>query len=471
MLMKEKTERNTLEMVSVEGLVPQNHLLRKIDSAVDFTHIYDFVEDLYCPDNGRPSVDPVVLFKMVLIQHLYGIPSLRRTVEEIRVNVAYRWFLGYMLNEPVPHFATISYNFRHRFTEDTIEKIFTWILLEAHRSNYLSPEVVFIDGTHIKANANIQKKMKKAIPVAARVYEEQLLEEINKDREAHGKKPFDGGCGGGSSKEKEVTVSTTDPESGMFHKGEHKRCFAYEAHTVCDKHNFVLDVVVTSGNVHDSVAFDELYDKVTERFPEIKTVAMDAGYKTPWICKKVMDDGRVPSLPYKRPQTKKGFHEWYKYVYDEYLDIVICPEYKSLLYRTTNRDGYREYKSLSYQCEKCPTRHLCTESRSCQKTVTRHIWSDYLEEAEDIRHSSAGKESYALRSQTIERVFADAKEKYGMRYTPYRGLKRVGMWVRLKFAAMNLKKLAMWRWKAVHVTFLIIKNIVTSKKNPCFSVA
>ena len=92
MLVKEKSERNTLEMVSVDGLVPQDHLLRKIDSAVDFTHIYDFVEDLYCADNGRPSVDPVVLFKMVLIQHLYGFPSLRRTVEEINMNIAYRCF-------------------------------------------------------------------------------------------------------------------------------------------------------------------------------------------------------------------------------------------------------------------------------------------------------------------------------------------------------------------------------------------
>ena len=108
MLIKEKSERNTLEMVSLEGLVPQDHLLRKIDCAVDFTHIYDFVEDFYCSDNGRPCVDSVVLFKMVLIQHLYGIPSLRRTVEEINMNIAYRWFLGYLLNEPVPHFAAIS---------------------------------------------------------------------------------------------------------------------------------------------------------------------------------------------------------------------------------------------------------------------------------------------------------------------------------------------------------------------------
>ena len=470
MLKKEKVERNTLEMVSIEHLVPLDHLLRKIDMAVDFNHIYDFVEDLYCADNGRPSVDPVVLFKMVLIQHLYGIPSLRRTVEEINMNIAYRWFLGYLLNEPIPHFATISYNFRHRFTEDTIEEVFRWILFEAQRSGYLSPEVVFIDGTHIKANANVNKKMKKAIPAAARIYEEQLMKEINEDRQSHGKKPFDG-SGGGGEKEKEITVSTTDPESGMFHKGEHKRCFAYEAHTVCDKHNFVLDTVVTSGNVHDSVAFDELYDKVTSHFPEIKIVTMDAGYKTPWICKKVIDDDRIPSLPYKRPMTKEGFHEWYKYVYDEYLDIIICPEYKSLKYSTTNRDGYREYKSLKYQCEICPTRHLCTESQSLQKTVTRHIWADYLEMAEDIRYSPAGRDIYKLRSQTIERVFADAKEKYGMRYTPYRGLKRVSMWVRLKFAAMNLKKLAMWRWKDPHFKPLNRKNHLLSKSNPYFAFA
>lgn len=175
-------------MVSIEHLVPLDHLLRKIDMAVDFNHIYDFVEDLYCADNERPSVDPVVLFKMVLIQHLYGIPSLRCTVEEINMNISYRWFLGYLLNEPIPHFATISYNFRHRFTEDTIEEVFRWILFEAQRSGYLSPKVVFIDGTHIKANANVNKKMKKAIPAAARIYEEQLMKEINEDRQSHGKK-------------------------------------------------------------------------------------------------------------------------------------------------------------------------------------------------------------------------------------------------------------------------------------------
>ncbi len=92
-------------MICTEDCVPQEHLLRKIDAAMDFNKIYDFVEKLYCADNGRRSIDPVVLFKMVLIQHLYGLPSLRRTADEVSVNMAYRWFLEYGLNETTPHFS------------------------------------------------------------------------------------------------------------------------------------------------------------------------------------------------------------------------------------------------------------------------------------------------------------------------------------------------------------------------------
>lgn len=124
MLVKEQNERNILEFVNMEDLIPANHVLRKIDAAIDFTKIYDLVEDLYCEDNGRPSVDPVVLFKIVLLQHIFAIPSLRRTPDEVNLNVAYRWFIGYSLNKNVPHFSTVSYNFKHRFTEDTVEKIF-----------------------------------------------------------------------------------------------------------------------------------------------------------------------------------------------------------------------------------------------------------------------------------------------------------------------------------------------------------
>ena len=144
--------------------------------------------------------------------------------------------------------------------------------------------------------------------------------------------------------------------------------------------------------------------------------------------------------------TKKGNLPWYEYVYDEYYDCILCPQYHVLSYSTTNREGYREYKSKSYICQNCPVREQCTQNQQCVKTVTRHVWQDYIEQAEDIRHSPLGKKTYALRSQTIERVFADAKEKHAMRYTPYRGLTAVTTWVKLKFAALNLKKFAIHKW-------------------------
>lgn len=446
MLKKNEENRKTLEIVNLDDLVPKEHLLRKIDAAVKFDRIYELVQDLYCPDNGRPSIDPVVLFKIVLIQHLYGIRSLRQTAADVEMNIAYRWFIGYPINKSTPHFATISYNFLHRFTEKTVEQIFEWILSEVECAGYLAPEVVFVDGTHIKANANMKKNIKEAIPVAAKVYEKQLREEINKDREEHGKKPFDDPPNQPPT-EKTITKSTTDPDSGVFHKGEHKKCFAYCAQTICDSHNFVLGVTVNPGNMHDSVAFDAVYDKVTERFAQIQVVTADAAYKTPWICKKIFDDERIASLPYKRPMTKKGFFKKYEYVYDEYYDCVICPENQILTYSTTTREGYREYKSDPIICRGCPPRERCTASKNCQKVVTLHIWNDYIERAEDIRHSPTGKQAYEKRGETIERIFADAKEKYSMRYTPYRGLVQVSNWVKLKYAAMNLKKLAMWRWR------------------------
>ena len=379
------------------------------------------------------------------------------------------------MQEETPDFSTVSYNFRHRYTEETVDEVFAWILSEAAEAGYLSPKAVFIDGTHIKANANTKKQIKEQVPVAAKHYAKELMEEVNADRDAHGKKAFDDDDKNdlpsapkkkrdNTSKKKlarrkkeklhQVTKSVTDPECGLFVKGEHKKQFAYEAHTACDKHGFVLETVVTPGNIHDSVAFDEVYDNVTERFPQIETVVADSAYKTPHICKKVFADGRVLSTAYKRPQTMKGGHEWWKYIYDEYYDCIICPEYQALTYRTTNRDGYREYRSDPKICENCPTIELCTHAKDFVKTVQRHIWKDYEGLADDARYTPKYRELYKRRKETIERVFADAKEKHAMRYTQYRGLAQVTNWVKLKFAAMNLKKLAKWKWKELYSSFL-----------------
>lgn len=176
-----------------------------------------------------------------------------------------------------------------------------------------------------------------------------------------------------------------------------------------------------------------------EQHSNVTGIIVDSGYKIPAIIKQIIEDGKKPIMPYKRLMTKDGFFKKYKYVYDEFFDCYICPNNQTLKYSTTNRDGYREYKSDGSKCEACPFRKQYTESEEHVKVVTRHIWEHYMEVAEDIRHTRGIKEIYSLRSQTIEHVFADAKEKHSMRYTQYRGINKVKMELNFLFACMNLK--------------------------------
>jgi len=471
--------RNQVQMLSVDDLVPDDHILRDIDKAIDFSFIYGLVKDLYCMDNGRPSIDPVVLFKIALIQFTFGIRSMRQTIKEIEVNVAYRWFLGYGMTDEVPHFTTFGKNYTRRFEgSDVFEKIFEHILLEAVKAGFVDVSAVFIDATHIKASANKNKAKNEEVRIVAKHYHDELMEEIAKDREANGKKPLkdnsdndDSGSSGGISsappKAKNIKASTTDPESGLFHKGEREKMFAYTAHVASDKHGFVLGANVAPANVHDSIMFDSLYKDAIEMFPEIEIAVLDSAYKTPWIMKQIFDSGRLPATPYKRPMTKKSFFRKHEYVYDEYYNCYICPENQILSYSTTNRDGYKEYKSKSYICISCPSRHLCTDSKNHTKVLTRHVWADYMELAEDVRHSPQGKAAYLLRKETVERVFADAKEKHTMRYTHYRGLAKLKMQALLTFAAMNLKKIARWKKNGEpNSVVLLISRIFRQKLNP-----
>ncbi len=446
MLEQQKDNRREAIIVDIDQLVPKEHLVRKIEKVMDYEWLYKRLGPYYCAENGRPGTDPVVLIKMVLIQHLFGIPSLRQTWREIEVNNAYRWFLGYSLLDNVPHFATVSYAFCKRFPAELSEEIFNYILNKAINNRMVDTSVIFIDGTQIKASANKKKSQKEQVAKVAKAYDEQLRREVNADREANGKKPIeddDDDEGGGLV---EKTVSTTDPDCGIFRKGEHKVEFAYEAHTMCEKHGIVLDVEVTAGNVHDSIVFDPLYDRVRQKF-DTAVIAADSAYKTPWITKRIVDDGKIPSMPYTRsPGIKDGYYRPWEYKYDLVNDNYVCPMGQVLKYGTTDRNGKKIYRSQSKICQACSARCRCTANAKSQKTIERHIWQEYIDIADDIRRTDLGKETYALRSQTIERVFADAKEKHAMRYTHHRGLPRVTNWVRLKYAAMNLKKLAVWGW-------------------------
>lgn len=444
---------------TLEQLVPQDHEVRKLEAAVDWTFIYPAVKDLYS-SVGRPGIDPVVLFKMIIINYTFGYNSMRRTCREIEVNVAYRWFLGLAMDEKVPDYSTWSQNYIRRYRDsDVFDCIFGYILDQAIEAGFIDPTTVYGDATHMKASANKRKSRKEEVELVRKVFENDLLEEINAVRREHHQKEinalsrteldYDEETGEVIEhvKKKEIKVSETDPESGNYHKGEHEECFAY-CHTVfCDGNGFVLGYGTVPGNIHDSVSFHDTYTKLNQKFGNtIQNVVLDAGYKTPAILREIIENDQTPYVPYKRPMTKKDFFPKYEYVYDEAKDIYICPAIKDLKYATTDRQGYRLYKSDPKDCSGCRYLSQCTNSRNHQKTVTRHVWADYTDQAEEIRHTDKWKEIYPRRKETIERVFADDKENHCLRFTRVRGLKKNGHQAALIFACHNLKRMAKWKW-------------------------
>lgn len=492
-----ESNRDQIEMLSLEELVPAGHLVRKIEKAIDWSFIYELVEPLYSEDNGRPSLDPVTLIKLPILQYMFGIRSMRQTVAEAEVNNAYRWFLGLGMHDSVPHFTTFSKNYTRRFKDTNIfEQIFQRILKECMEAGLVDPTVVFVDSTHVKARANSRKYEDKIVEEQALWYAEELKAEIQRDREAHGKKPLksleeeieekddsdDEEPKGGKinkntskkklvrrKKEKHRKVSSIDGESGWFRKGEHKSVFAYSVQTACDHHGIVLGYSVSPGNENDGRTFKSLMDKL-EELP-VGLVVGDSAYKTPAIAKYLNSKGVDLLSTYSRPKTKDGFFPKYEYVYDEYSDCYLCPENKVLSYSTTNKDGYREYKSDPKVCEHCPNRGKCTESKSFIKTVTRHVWQEYVEQAEENRYTYGVKDWYPVRKETIERDFAMAKEFHGFRYTQMFGKARMEMKSALTFACLNLKKLANVRWKSPAFSSLLAHFFHFYTSTPAFSYA
>lgn len=443
MLRKSYDKQSAMEFVSIEQLVPQDHLLRKIDKYIDFSFILDKVRPYYSEDAGRPC-DPVMLFKMIFIGYLYGIRSERQLEREIQVNVAYRWFLGLGLTEPVLDHTSISFNRRTRFKGTAIfQEIFDEIVQQAIKHRMVSGRVLMTDSTHVKANANKRKFTTQTVHTTAREYLEELDRSVELDRELHGKKPL--APRKEALEEKEIKVSTTDPESGyMMRDGKPEGFFYLDHRTVDAKYNIITDVHVTAGNVHDSIPYIERLDRQITRFGfHVEAVALDAGYLTTPICKKLQDRKIFAVIGYRRFHPTKGLFPKWKFKYREETDSYICPHRQELRYTTTTREGYRQYASDPAICRTCPFLAQCTRSRNHRKILTRHVWEDSRDWVRQNRLSRSGKQLYKLRKETIERSFADAKQLHGFRYYRLRGRDNVLEQALMTATCQNMKKIAL----------------------------
>ena len=439
MLDKKQNVQNGLILYTMEQLVPEDSLYRKIDKYIDFSFIYDEVKNLYCENNGRPS-DPVVLFKLVFIQALDGLKSMRKTCEKIKVDAEYRWFLGIPFGEDTPHYSTFSQNYIRRFKgTDIFEKIFVNIVEQAIKYNLVKGETFFTDSTHKKANAN-KNKFHEEIQQVVHERKLWLEKEINQERVEQGYKEFEFQD---KIEEKKIKVSDTDNESGYYHRDNKEKGFMYLDHrTVDSKCNIIVDCYVTKGNVHDSVPFIDRAEYIRNKYGfDIKEWALDSGYDTLEIKKYFEDNNIFGVIGYRSYCQGETKIKKYKFKYNKENDYYVCPETGITLPYTgrVDRNGYKYYLD-KLNCENCPDIEKCCKAQG-YRVIRRHIKEELNEKARERRLSERGKELYKLRKEKIERSFADSKQNHGYRYAMYKGVEKNQNYTWLICAAQNMKNI------------------------------
>lgn len=447
------------EIINLDEMIPQDHFLRVIDKYFDWNFIYEEVEKQYSIF-GRPSIDPVVLFKIHILKFLFHEDSLRKTYENLQYNNLYRWFIGYGINEEVPDHSTYSQNYKRKFCKlekDILQTVFDKVIELLIKYECIDMTAVYIDSTNTKAYANKKKNHKELMKIQAKKYQKELeleialkglqdeefsdeeyIEEVKKIIKCNEEVESEEVLG-----EKEVIVSNTDPDAGMLYKSDKEKMFGYNSSVISDNNNYILTVDVNPSNMHDSVAFYSSFDKLINNYDinNIKYFVGDAAYITSHICKTIIDLDIIPAFPYSRLGYRKNYFKKYEFIYDEHNDIYICPNEKDLISTGINKDGYIIYKADKNDCKCCPFKDKCT--KGLYKQILKHVWEEYKEMTNDYRHHNDVKEIYKQRPSHIERVFADGKMKFGLGKTYFRTKERVSRELTLLYACMNLKKFAL----------------------------
>ena len=265
MLTKRPKRQYVSEIVNLEDMVPQNHFLRVIEKYFDWNFIYEEVEKQYSIF-GRPSIDPVVLFKIHILKFLFNEDSLRKTYESLNYNNLYRWFIGYNLNEEVPNHSTYSQNYKRKFCKlekDILQTVFDKVIDLLIEYDCLDMTAVYIDSTNTKAYANKKKNHKEIVKIEAKKYQKELeleialkalqeedltndeyIEEVQRIIKCNEEMPTEELLG-----EKEIIVSNTDKDAGMLYKSDKEKMFAYNSTVICDGNNYALTVDVNPSNM------------------------------------------------------------------------------------------------------------------------------------------------------------------------------------------------------------------------------
>jgi len=461
---------------TIENLVPQDHFLRKLQSAVDFSFIYDEVRDLYCGNNGRPSIDPVVLVKYLLLGYLNNIESERRIEQEIRVNMAYKWFLGLNITDDVPDHSTISQNRRRRFNGENIyRKLFERILTTCIEKGMVDGKLVLTDSTHVRANASRQSEVKVMVEKESAWYMDRLDKYETTERERLEKEY---GIQSPRHKEQPVKpemktkiISATDPEAGFLRRPNKPLGMHYLDHQSIDaKHGIIVDVAVTPGNVTDGTPYLDRIKYMQKFGLPIEAVGVDSAYDISLVHQELSENNIAIYTPEnnEKPVCKTELRKE-DFQYDEKKDAFICPAGNQLVLNRLQRSDWnvsREYKAKFHDCKSCSQQNKCLAPSQKSRRIMVNIFDAAMRHSHKKDGTSEHKRVLALRQVWCEGTFAAQKARHNLKRIHRRGLKAAEEHCLLSAIAVNLKRMVKYMGKASSYCYsrgaLILKRITIS---------
>lgn len=438
MLHRESHKQQKMIFTSVEELMPQEHFLRDLEQLVDFSFIYKKVKNLYS-NTGRRSIDPVVIVKMLLIGYLYGINSERKIEQEIKVNIAYRWFLGIDFDEIVPDHSTISQLRRRKFKDSSLfQEIFDEIVIKCIKTGLVTGKLLLTDSTHIKANATnslretitIEDKPSKYIQkLDEMAISEGLIKETSTRQIA---------------KTKEVVKSVTDPDCGVLNRPGKPKGFHYLSHQTCDgESGIITDVFVTPANVSDNVPHKERITHQIEKF-NLKTqeIGADAGYYSGEIHKEMFDRNIKTYIPIIKNEVENDENiSLSDFEYNEEKDCFLCPTNKYLTRKSYRRGkGTLKFSTSPKDCNNCEFKEKCIGNQT-KKIIEKAFNFKYTIKQNENVATERYFQVMRLRKIWSEGNFSHQKANHNLNNLKKRGNANVTEHCLLSACAFNLKRM------------------------------
>lgn len=400
----------------LERRVPQEHVLRRVLEKVDFSFVREQVRDHY-GTNGNASEDPIVILKLMFLLFFDNVKSERELMRVMGMRLDYLWFLGFDLDDEIPHHSILS-KARRRWGAEVFQELFVQVVMQCVEAGLVEGSKIHVDGSLVQANASIDSIQRKVEQLYA--VQEGKLEEMEVPSKSRGKGKW---------------VSRTDPEAAVVRKGRGDRSRPrYKHHRgIDDQCGVITALKTTSGEGQENQEMLELVEQHEHHTSsKVTTVVADSQYGTNENFAECYERGirsHMADLQWKNrnKSTRQGIFSLEEFRYDPQEDCYLCPAGQRL--KCGSYDSHRkryQYRIAGSICNACALKPQCTRS-SQGRTLKRYLKQEEIDRARLESHSTRARQDRRRRKTLIEGSFADATNNHHFKHARWRGLERQGI--------------------------------------------